>query len=188
MSEYFYHLHKFDQVKYTNYFVKEFIPRENFEDTLRKSGNRHVGYHNLENYTVIQQLSQELTDKYKFPKVAYMNIFYHTSDQPIHSDGISYPIYSSLNLPIVGFEKSTTLFYKSRESARITRDGNYYKPESVEIVGSLAGSNQWVLIDSSIPHNVVGATAHQPRITVCLRFYGNPKFQELREFVQGFEP
>ena len=38
---------------------------------------------------------------------------------------------------------------------------------------------KWTLIDSSVPHNVVGIKTDNPRITLCIRFVGNPKFERL---------
>jgi hypothetical protein len=58
-------------------------------------------------------------------------------------------------------------------------DANYYLPENVEPVAELAGSNEWVLVDSSSPHNITNINFTDPRITLCIRFMSNPTLTEL---------
>jgi hypothetical protein len=72
------------------------------------------------------------------------------------------------------------IFYKTLVNTPLyLTDANYYLPENVEPVIELEGSNEWVLVDSSVPHNITNVDFNNPRITLCIRFNNNPKFEYL---------
>ena len=58
-------------------------------------------------------------------------------------------------------------------------DAYYFKEDDVCLATELAGTNNWVLVNSAVPHNIVNVDSSNPRLTVCVRFVANPKFENL---------
>lgn len=182
MQQYFQHFPKIDSVEWTEYFLKEFIPKYNFFENLSKSGYNYVQYHDIHMDPAIAKLSSILTSKFNFPPIDYFLIFCHkTTTQAIHVDGTYQPRYASLNLPINGYENTKMIFYKKNNpSAKIAvTDANYFNKEDLTPVAEFDGANEWVLVNSGEPHQVIGIDTANPRITVCLRFIRNPTFEKL---------
>ncbi len=183
---YFVHLPSLNVELYTNYFLHTFMPRKDF-DRISK-GLLYIQYFKKDfcNDLIIMTLESILQKKYNFPPIEYFSIFKHDRVQPIHHDGTEVPRYASLNLPLHGFESTKMIFYKTiLDVPPTTSDGNYYLPENVEPVIELEGTNEWVLIDSSIPHNITNVDFNNPRITLCIRFVSNPTFAELADKING---
>ena len=181
MQQYFCHFSKLDNIKWTEYFLKIFIPKYKFYDDLKKSAYNYVFYENKYQYPEVILLSNELQKKYNFPPIEYFMIFKHDKNQPIHSDGLEVLRNASFNLPLMGYEGTSMNFYKKKDlnNECNIRDANYYNIEDLIFIDELAGGNEWVLVDSSVPHNIVSVNTEAPRITVCFRFMGNPTFNNL---------
>jgi hypothetical protein len=184
---YFVHISNLEVEKYTNYFLNDFIPSRNFEVNPPNT-SCHIQYFRKDFYQdpVILELDSVLRRKFNFPPIEYFLIFRHTGCQGIHIDGINIPRYTSLNLPLKGYEPTKMIFYKQNKgiTPRIT-DANYYDEKVVTKVAELLGSNQWVLVDSSIPHNIIDVDCNNPRYTLCLRFFGNPTMAQLVDKLIG---
>jgi hypothetical protein len=176
---YFVHLPSLNIEPYTDYFLHTFIPRVSFDKNPKEL---YIQYFRKDfaNDPTIMSLESVLLKKYKFPPIEYFSIFKHDEAQPIHHDGMQVPRYASLNLPLKGFESTKMIFYKTiLDIPPITTDANYYLPENVEPVIELEGSNQWVLVDSSKPHNITNVDFTNPRFTLCIRFMLNPTIEKL---------
>ena len=183
---YFAHLPSLNTEPYTKYFLDTFIPKNEFNE--KKGISLYVQYFKKEFYTdpMIMLLDSTLQQKYNFPPIEYFSIFKHGSPQPIHHDGIKIPRYVSLNLPLSGFESTKMIFYKIIGNIFPTiKDANYYLPETVEPVVELEGSNEWVLVDSSIPHNITNVDFNNPRFTLCIRFASNTTIDQLLSNING---
>ena len=177
---YFAHLPSLNTEPYTNYLLDTFMPKHNFDEQHKIQTIVHYFKKDFYNDTVIMELDRLLQQKYNFPPIEYFIIFKHESQQAIHHDGKDIPRYASLNLPLKGFESTKMIFYKKIVDATPTiSNANYYLPENVEPVIELAGSNEWVLVDSSVPHNITNVDFNNPRITLCIRFFSNPKYDFL---------
>jgi hypothetical protein len=180
---YFKHLPSLNSKSYTNYFLHNFILKKNFNNNL--NGSLYIKYPKED--FMIMSLERLLQKKYNFPPITYFSLFKHDKEQPIHHDGEEIPRYVSLNLPLQGFESTKMIFYKIIVDAPpTTSDANYYLPENVEPVIELEGSNQWVLVDSSIPHNITNVDFDNPRYTLCIRFESNPILMELVDNLPTF--
>jgi len=176
---YFAHLPSLNTEPYTNYFLRTFMPNHDYD------GNRKIAYiqyfrKDFYNDSTIMSLERILRENFKFPPIEYFSIFKHDKAQNIHHDGIKIPRYASLNLPLSNFESTKMIFYKIiiNDVPKIN-DANYYSPKNVEAVIELEGSNEWVLVDSSIPHNIINTNVTGPRITLCIRFMSNPTIDQL---------
>ena len=184
---YFVNIPNLEVEKYTNYFLNDFIPSRKFEDNL-PTNLIYVQYFKKDFYTdtVIKELDFMLQEKFNFPPIEYFSIFKHSIGQQIHIDGIHTPRYASLNLPLKGFESTKMIFYKKiiEVDTRIA-DANYYKETEVTPVTELLGCNQWVLVNSGVPHNITNVDLANPRYTVCIRFYNNPTFSQLVDQMNG---
>jgi len=182
MQKYHQHFPEIDNIKWTEYFLKEFIPEYKFHDDIKKSAYNYVHYDNKNQYPGIVILSNELQKKCNFPPIEYFLIFRHIDmDQPIHADGLKVLRNASFNLPLMGYEGTSMNFYK-KKNLNIEyniRNANYYNIEDLILVDEFAGGNEWVLVDSSVPHNIVSINTETPRITICFRFTGNPTFEDL---------
>ena len=182
---YFVHLPKLDSKLYTDYLLNEFIPSQNFEEELQ---HRYIQYFRKEfiKDRMILRLEHTLKTLYKFPPIEYFSIFKHTANQPIHSDGMTIPRYTSLNLPLCGYESTKMLFYKNISSVTPDiKDANYYLPSEVELISELDGTNDWVLVNSSVPHQIVNINPEFPRYTLCVRFFANPTIGFLIDRMNG---
>lgn len=180
---YFVHIPELEVEKYTNYFLNEFIPSREWNGQTT-----YIQYFKKDFYMdpIIRKLDFELQIKFNFPPIEYFSIFKHKKEQDIHSDGTHIPRYASLNLPLKGFESTKMVFYETTNNIvpKIT-NANYFSEKDVSPVIELEGSNQWVLVDSSIPHNIVNVDCNNPRYTVCLRFFTNPTLSELVNRMNG---
>lgn len=184
MQTFYKHFPEIDNVQWTEYFLKDFMPKHNFFEKTSSVSSSYIEYHkkDFSSEPKILELSFLLIKKLKFPAIEYFIIFKHVDMyQPIHADGVKVLRNASFNLPLLGYEGTKTNFYKKKNSnvEPEIRNANYYNVEDVNLAEELAGKNKWALIDSSVPHNVVGIKTDTPRITLCIRFVGNPKFERL---------
>jgi hypothetical protein len=182
MQNYYQHFPEIDNVYWTDYFLNEFIPKYKFYESIKESLYNYVFYANKNQYPGILELSTELTTKLKFPPIEYFLIFKHVDiDQPIHADGENIVRYSSFNLPLFGYAGTNMCFYKMKDDTikPEIRNAYYYNKENLTVIDKFSGENEWVLVNSGVPHNIVDVNSTDPRITVCIRFYGNPTFQDL---------
>ena len=181
MQKYYQHFPEIDNVYWTDYFLKEFIPKYKFYDALKESRYCYVMYDNKIQYSGIIELDNELQGKYNFPPIEYFMIFKHTTNQPIHSDGQGISRHSSFNLPLLGYAGTNMCFYEMKDVNVEPEASNayYYNEENLTMADKLSGGNEWVLVNSGVPHNIVDMNSNDPRITVCIRFYGNPTFEDL---------
>jgi hypothetical protein len=179
MQQYFRYFSKLDNIEWTEYFLNDFIPKYNFFEKKFNSGVNFVIYNEIN--PTIKRLSLELMLTFNFPPISHFLIFHHLKEQPIHIDGSTQVQNASLNLPISGYENTKTIFYKTNnDNVNIfVSNARYYNKKDVTPVAEIKGSNEWVLIDSSTPHQVVGIDVTKPRMTVCIRFVGNQTFQDL---------
>jgi hypothetical protein len=51
--------------------------------------------------------------------------------------------------------------------------------KDLKLVNEFDGSNNWVMINSGVPHQAIGINLNETRTTVCFRFVGNPRFESL---------
>ena len=183
-----------DNVYWTNYFLNEFIPKNLFFEKQNDADSSYILYPKktvIENLEILK-LSALLSSKLKFPPIDYFLIFKHTKSQPIHID--SYPNIRnvSFNLPLTGYKGTDMCFYSLKSDAVAeVRDSYYFKNDDTNLVSKFAGTNEWVLVNTSVPHNIVNIDSNNPRLTVCLRFADNPKFEDLiarkKEFNSSLE-
>ena len=188
MQSYYKHLPELDGVKWTNYFLNDFMPQYNFYTDIKSSAYNYVMYDNKNLYPRIVELDNELQQKYNFPPISYFMIFLHNKkNQPIHVDGTFTLRYASLNLPISGYENTKMIFYKkNNHNANVSiSNANYLDIEDLTFADEFNGSNDWVLVNSGEPHQIVNIDVNNPRITVCFRFQGNLKFEDL---IQNAKP
>jgi hypothetical protein len=180
MNNFYKHFPEIDSVFWTEYFLNEFIPKYKFHDKLDEYN--YVQYDHKNQYPGIVKLNSLLMKKLKFPPIEYLLIFKHRNgNQPIHADGLKVLRNTSFNLPLIGYEETKMNFYEKKNiniETKIT-NANYYNLEDVVLVEQLSGGNEWVLVNSSVPHNIVSVNKEKPRMTVCLRFIGNPRFESL---------
>jgi hypothetical protein len=186
MQHFYKHFPEIDNVYWTNYFLKEFIPKYKFLEKTSVGigvGSSHIEWYikDLKSETEILRLSSLLSSKLRFPPIEYFLIFRHmTIDQPIHADGREILRNSSFNLPLLGYEGTSMCFYEQKTIlSPIIKNANYYEKDNLTLVETFSGGNEWVLVNSAVPHNVVNLNANNPRLTVCVRFLGNPKFDDL---------
>jgi hypothetical protein len=182
MQNFYKHFPEIDNVYWTNYFLNEFVPKYRVVEQLSDTKSLYVMYSKKDFYKNLEilKLSSLLVKKLNFPPIEYFSIFKHTYFQSIHADGKSALRYASFNLPIKGFEGTKMCFYNTKPNIvpKVT-DAYYFKEEEVYLATELESSNEWTLVNSSIPHNIVNVDFNNPRITVCIRFVGNPKFKNL---------
>lgn len=185
MNNYFQYIPDVDSSKYTEYLLNEFFAEVNFLEAATSHPDKFIRYNNIQSYEVFRELSSFLSEKYEFPPLQYLNVFYHDQDQPIHIDGdLSGYRRSSLNLPLIGYKNTTMKWYLPKPNTMPSLHCAYFfNKEDVTVLEELEGSNKWVLVNSEIAHNIVGATQEMPRITACLRFKGNPPFKELQNLL-----
>lgn len=182
MSEYFQHFSKIDSIEWTEYFLKEFLPKHKFFENLSKSEYNYVQYDSMNIDPAIAKLSSILTSEFNFPPIECFLIFCHKKEkQPIHIDGTRKLRYASLNLSISGFENTKMIFYKKNNpnaSVEVT-NANYFDIKDLTPVAEFNGANEWILVNSGEPHQVINIDTNNPRITVCIRFLNNPTFGNL---------
>jgi hypothetical protein len=76
---------------------------------------------------------------------------------------------------------SKPLFYNENKSniQLNVSNANYLDLKDLKLVNEFDGSNNWVMINSGVPHQTVGINLDETRTTVCFRFTGNPRFESL---------
>lgn len=182
MNDLFATLPEIDTKFYTSYFLDTFYTEENRKKyLLSPSVYIRLGKADL-NTAPINELSNYLVSKFNFPEFSYALMFMHLRPHhPIHIDGHLEVRYSTLNLPLAGYDNTKMVFYKMKPGATAPTkaDATYFGKDSVEYYGELEGKNEWVLANSSIPHHIVNVNPAIPRLTMCFRFEGNPKFEDL---------
>lgn len=181
MQKYHQHFSEIDNIYWTNYFLNEFIPKYKFDEKI--SGTIYIEYHkkDFNDEPGILELSNLLSSKLGFPPIEYFLIFKHIrADQLIHVDGIEIPRNASFNLPLIGYEGTTMCFYEENIlHTPSVSNARYYPKENLTLVETFAGGNEWVLVDTSVPHNIINVDPGQPRLTLCVRFHSNPTFNNL---------
>jgi hypothetical protein len=185
MKNLFKYLPQIDAIKYTDYFLNKFLIESTFQEQLTKLTYARFTLSDL-NTDTINELNKQLMSTFNFPPIDYALVFKHTVPQSIHIDGVNPVRYASLNLPLSGYENTKMIFYKSNLTVNdiIPIDAFYFPRDKVDYCGELPGSNNWVLINSSIPHQVVNCDFNNPRITLCFRFRNNPTFENLANLIK----
>lgn len=184
------HLFKFlpevDSTLYRNYFLNEFMEETNFHKRILNTTYVYF-YPNEMNKPMIKKLNEQLQSLYNFPSIEYALVFKHLKTQPIHVDGHDNIRYASLNLPLSGYENTKMVFYKSKINTRdiIPTDAFYFSKDEIEFDAELPGTSDWVLVNSSVPHNIVNTNPIDPRMTICFRFKDNPSFNSLLNLVKS---
>jgi len=186
MSNYYKFIDIVDTKPYAQHFLESFIKENNFIELVTNQNNKTYIEYPTHRYpdSLIVKLSSELTKKYKFPPISHFILFYHTVDQSIHADGSVVPRWCSFNLPLLGWENTKMNFYSVRPDA-VSRnaESRYYKKDDVIHQDQFNCTNDWVLVHSGLPHNVVNMTTENPRITLVNRFFGNPTFETLTTLI-----
>ena len=136
--------------------------------------------------SMIDLLDKEISAIIPFLKIDYISIFKHRHKQPIHIDGHAEIRSASLNLPLINFETTTLNFYRSlKDQLPIpTTTGFYFENHEVELVETLPGTDEWVLVNSGCPHNIDNVDSYNPRYTLCVRFKNNPKFTNIVNWIK----
>jgi len=183
MNHLFKLLPELDSTYYRNYFLNTFIP----ENKFLEESSFYNEYYNLKLFPEINKFGKYLTEKYRFPELEYMIVFRHARQQSIHADGTANNTRdTSLNLPIRGYEKTKMVWYMPKIGERpIISTAHYYESSQVDKIESVDSTNEWILVNSKIPHNIINSDFTNPRITACLRFKGNPSFMELSNLVDA---
>ena len=184
MQQYYQHFSEIDNVYWTNYFLNEFIPKYKFYEYTSDKTSAHIEWHRKDfiQEKEILKLGAELTTKLKFPPIDYFFLIRHNDiDQSIHADGLKVVRNASFNLPLTGYAGTKLCFYKPKtEDVEPTiTNANHYNKEDMTVIDSFEGDNRWVLVNTSIPHNAVDINPDNPRIVLCVRFVGNPTFDQL---------
>ena len=182
------HIPNLDNKKWTNYFLNEFIPKYNYYEDLKNSLYNYVFYTNKNQYPGIIELSNELQQKYNFPTISYFIIINHKETiQPVHKDGEANVRYASLNLLISGYENTKMIFYKENNPSlkKNVTNAHYYDIDDLTYIDELQGTNDWVMINSGAPHQAVSIDLTNTRLAVCIRFDGNPTFEDLIKNVKS---
>jgi hypothetical protein len=185
MSSYYKYVYDIDTVSYTDYFLNTFLKKHNVIDTITSQKHTYVEFdQKIEKDVKVNELNEVLRTRYKFPSISHFLIFYHTRDQNIHADGSTTPRWCSFNLPILGWENTIMNFYSVNPNAiSVQRESRYYENTEVTHQSSFNCTNNWVLAHSGLPHNVCGMTPQKPRITLVVRFSGNPIFNLLNNLL-----
>jgi hypothetical protein len=184
---YFAHLPTLSVDPYTDYFLNTFMPL-NFKE--------HTGLFtpylkkDFSDDPIIKELDNLLQTKYNFPPIFYFSIFKHNQPQKIHVDftgGKHEFRHASLNLPLSGYKSTRMIFYTEKKdtSPRLGNDAYFYDIDQVEHIAEFKGSNDWVLVNSGVPHQIIAENHNDPRITLCIRFESNPTIDECIEMVRG---
>jgi hypothetical protein len=193
MNNFYLKIPSLDTKFYTDYFLNEYIPKYDILGKL--TTDKELYYRDFmleEKYYAIEFLENTLKEEFKIPfKVDCVMLFYHTLFQHrIHIDKKNNTYrYASLNLPLIGFENTKMIFYQLKnlnDTYNNVTDAFYFNNNDVTPVSELDGKNEWVLVNSGIPHNIITTVNNPlPRITLCIRFKSNPKFEILANFLQN---
>ncbi len=180
MNRYYQSLHDIEFSQYRDYFNTEFMP------THFKNPNGRYNLYQMAQYRSpkISELEDKVRSHFDFPNFDYFIIFKHFSDQPIHVDGVVGVRFTSLNLALTGYKDTKMKFYKITNNIMQKTDAHYYDKANVEFDEEFHTDDQWMLVNSGEPHNVVNINSIDPRVTICFRFADNPKYSELALKVQ----
>jgi len=167
--KYYFKVNFLETRKYTDYFLK-LISSTVFINNSVASVSFNI------NDPMIKEISSTLKEL-QLPMIGQFIFFKHHRNQDIHKEDIR----CSLNLPLIGYENSLMHFYQIN-ALPIKKKSAYYYKETDEktIIETLPGTNEWVLVDSSVPHCIVNSDFNNPRCTIALRFLGNPTLEELK--------
>jgi len=178
MNNYFSVLPEIESNSYRDHLLNEFIPE--YSSHLKKT----YGYFAQEHLTPKLLELQEVLFQYDFPPIEYFLVFRHAVDQSIHIDGRSFVRYASLNLVLDGYEGTRMNYYDIINDIRNRADAQYFSSTNVRFRESFDPSPNWTLVNSGVPHNIVGINPLIPRKTLGIRFIGNPTYEELALKVQ----
>jgi len=182
MQQLFKHLPFLDTAEYTDYYLNKSLSRFSHQPPEMF----YLRYDLPElNTGITKNLNEQLMENLGFPSIDYALVFKHRLPQPIHIDGHSFVRQSSLNLPLIGYENTKMIFYnlKSKDEPCLHTDAFYFNEDSVEYNCELPGDNNWVLVNTSIPHRIINSDPQNPRITVCFRFKTNPTYEHLSNLI-----
>jgi hypothetical protein len=141
---------------------------------------------------IIRLLEDTLVKEFNFPKIYYLMLFHHTFSQRIHVDGSETVRHASLNLPLSGFNSTNITWYDLTSPLNDYRINNKeydlidFPKSDLTPVATLLGSNYWSLVHTSKPHHVVSENYNNPRLTLCVRFKGNPSFEFLYGLISKY--
>lgn len=180
MNEFLYELKLLDDDYYRSMIQQEYLSKDS-KNSITSSYNYY-----LNDSGQLANLEKQIDEIYNLPKVEYFLIFNHKREQSIHVDGIRNIRYCSLNLTISYPDNAIMNFYKPKDNTDfMLSDARYYKNSNIEKIKEYILPKSWYIVNSGIPHNVSGFSKENPRITLCLRFYGNPSFEELVNRING---
>lgn len=168
-----------DKEKYRKYFMHEFLSKNDFQAKVQKIP--YAQFRQNESFDpIIDLLDKEISTRIPFLRLEYISIFKHTCTQPIHIDGNKQIRSCSLNLTLQGYKNTRLNFYRLKENKLpIPTNAFYFETNEVEYIESLEENDEWVLVNSGCPHNIDSVNSEDPRYTLCIRFYGNPKFENI---------
>ncbi len=186
MNNCYYHIPELDTDKIRKYFLEEFIPKKGLTFSNDKTDLYGYTYSSNKSQTV-NELNDLLMKEFKLPAIAYFIVFFHTPNatQAIHTDGDDIVAYSSLNLVLTNPKNSFMKFYTGEYEKEVKDMGSGYKSSYInwktepKILEEFEATDKFTLVNPEIPHQVI--TKEHPRITVCFRLFGNPKFKSLVE-------
>ena len=167
---------------YCSYFLNKFI----LNNASQKIEQQTINYFKNTSIKdpIICKLENELRTKYKFYyPIDYTILFYHTADQAIHLDGTRVETLCSLNLPLIGNDNIEFIFYEPLEYYDLDiKNARYVKNKDLNILEKIPHKKEWILLNPNIPHQVIGAKKYDPRVTLCVRFIGNPTFANCKKY------
>jgi hypothetical protein len=175
LNKYFYKVNFLETKKYTEHFLK-LISQSTFIDKGPYAS-----------FDIDDPMVTEISSILKEMKLPTINLFilfkHHRKQQDIHKEVMQ----CSLNLPLIGYENTLMHFYQMNATPIKKQSVSYYKEADEKIIiETLPGSHEWVLVDSSVPHNIVNSDFNNPRCTVALRFSGNPTFEEIKLKINNY--
>lgn len=188
MNNFFLKIPSLETEEYTKYLLYDYIPKGAILHRINNSKyNYFQDYFTSGKPSQMKKIEELLKDKFKIPyNIQYLSIFYHQDNQAIHIDGRKNTVRnSSLNLPLSGYQNTKMIFYKLKipiQNLETDSDAFYFTQNNTVPVSELEGTNEWVLINTSIPHNVIRPPDSKPRITACIRFTSNPEFEILSKY------
>lgn len=165
---------------YSNYFLNKYDLNNSFQEYKQIN----VFYQNDIKDPIIYKLENELRTNYKFYyPIDYFVLFYHTADQSIHLDGTKVHTLCSLNLPLIGNNNIKFIFYKPLENYDLEINiARNIKNKDLKIIEIIPHKKEWILLNPNVPHQIIGAKKDNPRVTLCVRFIGNPTFAKCKKY------
>jgi hypothetical protein len=190
MDEFYFTIPFLDSNYYTNYFLKEFIPKYNSESIFNSHRLAQYGLtdSSILNDSGIKKLNDDLSAG-GFPQIRYFMIFKHQSDQVAHIDGSLLPNdrpHVGVNLPLSGYSQTNLIFYRKLEGIIPVKEktGQFvYDLSHLEEIGSVIGENEWGIVNTEVYHRVSNISTSMPRYTLSLRLVGNPSYADLKQII-----